>query len=433
MAEPTEFRRLRERVAAWGDAGAVFRNSGWLVGDNLARMVLTLAVSVALARSLGAEQLGELKYSLALVALCGAFTNLGLFGTMGTTAVLYVVGSVVSASVIVGVGWWRHGDELSKLLLILIGAIGVLFHAPRVYELWFQYRARSRVGVVARGLPSVLSGLGVLVAWQLGATAPVFAILLVADTILGAIAITLVGARWGEVPRKLEFNASLAREMLAESWPLILSKVATMLYLKIDQVMLQAMKDDAAVGVYSVAVEVSEIWYIIPSALATSALAGIVTVYNTDRAAYRERIGDMLDIMALMAFAIVGLVVPIAGFFVGTFYGPEYVDAAAILRVHIFACPFIFMGHVLSKTIIVEGYLKFSIVRHVAGAVVNIALNLVLIPRWGGYGAAWATVVGYAVASYLACALHPVARNLFVPMTLSLLAPLRLLRRAPHG
>jgi Na+-driven multidrug efflux pump len=86
------------------------------------------------------------------------------------------------------------------------------------------------------------------------------------------------------------------------------------------------------------------------------------------------------------------------------------------------------MGNVLSKSIITEGYLKFSLVRHLLGAALNIALNLYLIPSMGGIGAAWATLISYAAASYFACWLHPKARVVMRQMTRSLLFPLRLVR-----
>ena len=60
-----------------------------------------------------------------------------------------------------------------------------------------------------------------------------------------------------------------------------------------------------------------------------------------------------------------------------------------------------------------------------SGAVVNVALNLVLIPRYGGMGAAVATVISYAVAGLFACFLYrPTWRNGWM-MVKALLVPFR--------
>lgn len=439
MLKPANIRALIHRVRAWNDAGPVFRNSGWLIADNLARMALTLGISAAMARGLGAEDLGALKATFALVTLCSSFTNLGLYGivvkalardpdnapdTLGTTAVLYVIGSFVSVGICLAVGLTRI-DEPDKLLLVLIFTLGVMFHAPRIANLWFQYQVRSAVTVWAKAVPSIVSGVGILVAAILQAPVWVFAILLVSDTILGALALTALCAVEKTVPKNLVFRWSTARDLLAQSWPLVAASVAVKIYLKVDQLMLERMIDDTAVGIYSVAADLSEIWYILPTALATSALSGIVTLYVTDEAAYRERIQDLLDLMVLVAGGIVLVVFLIAPYLMPLVYGEDFAAAGPILRVHIFAAPFIFMGSVLSKSIVTEGYYRFSFVRHSCGAIVNVALNLWLIPRYGGLGAAWATVVSYATAAYFSTLLHPMARRMFRQMTRALALPFR--------
>lgn len=442
MSRRSELGRLRDRIAAWSDARDVFANSGWLVFDNLARMALALGVSSAMARSLGPELNGVLKSAVALVMLCSSFTNLGLFGivvrelakapedaprTMGTTSVLYVLGSLVSAVVCVVVGTRIMWDDPLKLTIVYIMTLGVLFHAPRIYELWFQYRVASKYAIWAKGLPSILSAVAIIVAAFYRAGPITFAIIIVADTIVSAFALAVLGLLRNDVPRRLTFAASRATYLLSQSWPLIASGVAVKVYLKLDQIMLQRMSGDVETGVYSVAVDISEVWYILPTALAASAFAGIVSAYERDHREYVQRIQDLLDLIMLGAIGLVLVVSLTAEPFIGAVYDDEYLRAAPMLRVHIFACPFVFMGAVLSKTIITEGYLKFSFVRHTAGALVNVALNLALIPRMGGLGAAWATVISYAVANYVACALHPDARRMFRQMSRTLVLPIRLL------
>src|SRR5690606_30494984 len=82
-------------------------------------------------------------------------------------------------------------------------------------------------------------------------------------------------------------------------------------------------------------------------------------------------------------------------------FGESYAPAAAILSIHVWAGIFIFMRAVLSKWLIAEELYWFSLVTHVSGAVVNIGLNLWLIPILGGKGAAIATLVSYSTSSYL--------------------------------
>src|SRR5690606_33169714 len=74
--------------------------------------------------------------------------------------------------------------------------------------------------------------------------------------------------------------------------------------------------------------------------------------------------------------------------------------------IHVWGAIFIFARAAVSKWLVVENLIVFSVVTHGLGAVVNIGLNFVLIPYAGGSGAAVSTVVSYATASYLALFLN---------------------------
>ena len=434
-------RHLRQRIAAWGDADKVFANSGWLVIDTLLRIALVVGLNAAMTRSLDPTEFGTLRTAMAFVGLASAFSNLGLAGIfvrelakapedaeeiMGTTSVLYTFGAFASIAMCAGLGYRLYVDDAPKLLLVLILTLGVFFHPARVYDRWFQYRVRSKIAVMAKGVASIGSMVGMFVAAFMQAPVWVFAVVAVSDMVLTGIALGLVGAFRKDVPSRLRFSWARAKYLLSESWPLVLSVVAARVYLKLDQVMLDQMLDSATVGLYAAAADVSERWYFIPTAIASSALSGMVTKLKDDRAKYERQRQDLFDLMVLLSSGIVVLVWVFAEPLMQLAYAPDPSGAAAVLRVHILACPFIFMAKILSKAIVAEGYVRFSIVRHLAGAIVNVVLNLLMIPRFGAVGAAWATLISYAAASYLICVVHPDARRSMAQMTRALAVPVRL-------
>ena len=112
-----------------------------------------------------------------------------------------------------------------------------------------------------------------------------------------------------------------------------------------------------------------------------------------------SRIFDVLLLIALsLAIPITFLARPL----VTLLYGESYIAAAPILTIHIWAGLFAFMRQLFSRWLILEGLLKYSFFSHAFGAVVNVILNLLLIPRFGGTGSAVATLCSYATSSYLA-------------------------------
>jgi Na+-driven multidrug efflux pump len=86
---------------------------------------------------------------------------------------------------------------------------------------------------------------------------------------------------------------------------------------------------------------------------------------------------------------------------------------------------FIFMRAGLSRWILIENALYFSLLTQGLGALSNVILNYFLIPVYGGQGAAWATLVSYAVASFFAVFLYPRTRPVFWLMLRALFAPVR--------
>jgi PST family polysaccharide transporter len=147
---------------------------------------------------------------------------------------------------------------------------------------------------------------------------------------------------------------------------------------------------------------------------------------------YRQRMRMCLAAFALVATAIAVFITIFAGPIVLTLFGEQYGGAAAILQIHIWGGIFIFQRAVASKWMIAEDLFMFSFVSHGVGALLNIVLNLVLIPHWGAIGSAVATVISYAGASYLFtfCSRRtwPMARMMTETMLLPLSLPYALLR-----
>jgi len=81
--------------------------------------------------------------------------------------------------------------------------------------------------------------------------------------------------------------------------------------------------------------------------------------------------------------------------------------------VHIWASVFVFLGVAQSPWDISENFLKLALYRTVAGAIANVVINLFLIPRYAALGAAIATVVSYAISSFVANAFDARTRPIF--------------------
>jgi polysaccharide transporter, PST family len=156
-------------------------------------------------------------------------------------------------------------------------------------------------------------------------------------------------------------------------------------------------------------------------------------------AVYRRRMQAFYDVMAGVSYAIALPLALFASPLVTFLFGVDFAPAAAIFQVHIWAFLFVSLAVARSQWLIAENLITFSMLAAILGAVVNVALNFWLIPLYAGLGAAWATLLAYALSAYLASLLSRRVQPAFRQQTLSLLVPLRLpalyrsLKEVRHG
>ncbi len=234
----------------------------------------------------------------------------------------------------------------------------------------------------------------------------------VAEMAFGAIGL-IVAYQWsGE--KLLMWRASKTRavQMLSQGWPLILSSMAILIYMRIDIVMLKLLQGDAAVGIYAAATRVSEVWYFIPAAIVSSVSPAIIKAKD-NAAIYYERLGKLFSLMSSIAIVIGSGIALCSHLIVHILYSDAFIAAAPVLAVHIWASVFVFLGIAQGPWNIAENLLKLLFFRTLAGALTNILLNFILIPKFSALGAAIATVASYAVAGVFANALDVRTRPIF--------------------
>jgi PST family polysaccharide transporter len=271
----------------------------------------------------------------------------------------------------------------------------------------------------------VCSGLRI---WLILANASLaaFAWVIVLEMLLGLAGILFFAHRAGLRLHGSSARLATMRRLLRESWPLMFANLAIIVYMKIDEVMLRLMAGLDAVGIYAAATRLSEVWYFLPVALASSLLPALLRARERDAAAYAQRLQHYYDLSAAAAYALSIPIALAAPWIVRAAYGPAFAGAGPILAVHIWSSIFVFLGVARGQWLVTERQQRFYLGATLAGAAVNILLNLVLIPASGGLGAAWATVASYAIAAWLASYCHPAVRTTAAMQTRALFIPVRM-------
>ena len=391
-------------------------------------MGVGLLVGVWVARYLGPEQFGLFSFATAFIGLFGAVAGLGLQSivvrdivrdptckeeTLGTSAVLQLGGGMFAYGLILGtIFWLRPEDALAKLLVAILGSM-MLLKASEVAVYWFESQVLSKYTVwVQNG--SFLVFAAVKVTFIL-ANAPLlaFAWATVAEAALVALLLLVILGVHGPGLRKLKVSLARAKVLLADSWPLMLSGLAIALYMKIDQIMLGQILGDEAVGIYSAATRISEVWYFIPMMIVASVFPAILEAKKQSEALYYQRLQRLYDLMVWLSVVVALPMTFLAGPIVVLLFGSAYAEAGTVLAIHIWASVFVFLGVASSQWFIAENRQLLSFQRTLMGAVINVGLNFILIPHFGVAGAAYATVLAQASVGLLYDLLQKETRPMF--------------------
>lgn len=427
---------IRKRLEGRENLQVILYNTSWLFADKIIRMGVGLFVGVWVARYLGPEQFGILNYVISLVALLSFFATLGLDrivirelinypekkqDILGSTLMLKLIGGTCTLLFsIVTVGLFRKGESI-LVLLVLIIAVGTVFQALDTFDYWFQSQVKSKYTVLSKNTAFLLfSAIKILLILN-NAPLVAFAFAISGEIAIGSLLLAFAYSKAYESILELKIKFRLCLSLLSKAWPLLLSSLSVLVYLKIDQVMLGQMVNDKSVGMYSAAAQISEICYFIPVVIVSSVSPAFIESRKKTQEFDYIKLQQLFLIMSALAFSVALPMTFLSKQLVVFLYGGNYASAGIILAIHIWAAVFVFLGVAQSLWDVTENHIKLSMMRTIAGAVINIFLNYFLIPQYGGVGAAIATVISYAFSSYILNIVSKKSRAIFMCQTKSLI------------
>jgi len=402
----------------------VFENIAGLLGGRALSLLLSAVTSILLARYLGSLNLGRYASLYAYVGLFAWLATFGLDQIMIREAARRrrEAGSILMTGAALGLVF----GGLTTLLalwaaplagytgqfrwLLALAALDTLVLAPlKLPGLVFQVDLRQWYGVGIGIIRQVVWLAIILFCASLKASLP---LVVFGRAICGVVETALIlSVSFRFFEGSWRFLSGDVRTLMAHSAPLAFTALAVSVYLRVDQVLLHRLVNDQELGYYVSAVNLTEVFSALPVAVMAS-LFPILSQLHNERGRF-QRYADLgFRYLAIAAFGVCLLVTIAARDAVQILYGQSFRRAAPMLAVLIWSLGAVFFGVVMSNVLIARNLQRLMVVPAVIGALVNLALNLLAIPRWGGLGAAWATTISYTLAGVSGFLLFPEARPL---------------------
>ena len=411
-----------------------FKNTSWLFTEKILRILISFVVTILVVRYLGPKQFGMLSYAISFYGLFSAISILGLESisirelvkyperrdnVLGSVFLLRLVGGI-AAIIFIALTLFISNEPTDISILILIISTSAIFQSFSVVDYYFRAEVKVKYSVYVMTASVLFTSLLKILLIILEAPLIYFAIVFSVEFIIAAAGFLLVYKHNKLKIINWKFRKETAINLLKDSWPLILSGLVISVYMKIDQVMIKIMLDSKELGYYAAAVKLSEAWYFIPVALTNAIFPAIINAKKVSKNFYFNRMQKLYDILAWMAISIA---VPVSIFsrdIINIIFGNEFQSAAPVLTIYVWAGVAVFLGVASSQYLITENFTKLSFFRTFIGMIFNVILNLVLIPKYGIIGAAYATLISYSVVVF-SIILFPKTREQFFMMMKSIL------------
>ncbi len=381
------------------------KNASWLIGGKLAQMVVGLVVSSLTARHLGPSNYGILHYVSSYVSFFTALCTLGINSviiknfidhpkeqgkTIGSALMLRIVAGLLSAVCMIATVYiLDDGDPVIVTVAVLSG-LSLIFHVFETFNFWFQSRYQSKISSIATFVAYLCISAYKIVLLILDKNVVWFAFSSSLDYI--AVAIFLwISYKKNNGPQ-LSFSFAKCKQLLSSSYHYILSSLMVTIYGQTDKIMLKHMLNESEVAYYSAATHISTLWCFVLAAIIDSIYPTILTLFNQDKQAFEKKnrqlyaITFYVSMFASLAITILGRHI------IWLLYGKAYLNATLPLSIITWYTAFSYLGVARNAWIVSMGCQKYLKYIYGAAVVLNVGLNILLIPSMGAAGAAIASL-----------------------------------------
>jgi len=423
-------------------------SAGYLIAERVVRLVSVVLIASRLALSLGPQQFGLYSATIATMALFGLMADLGLprivirdlvrqafpaRSLMGTAMTIRVIGGLSMALIGLLITTLVGSDETGTVLaLASLLAIGWALRSLDTIDLGFQAESRVHLAVIPRTIALILATVLQLILIEQKAPLWMYGLAFALESLLAGVGMILTWHLWANLPmRTWRFDRSTAGKLVGESWPLFIALVASNIYHRIDQFMVAALHSDYEAGIYAAAARIYEILLGMVPILNVALFPILTRWHQKSLPEFQRRYVHLTWALTLGA----GVLVLGAGLFrhtiVHTLFGPRFQASADVMYVHMLCLLVIYNAMLRVQFLTLAGLQRLLMWTNILAAVVNISLNIYIIPRYGAIGASLVLLFTQVIALQLSNLLVPETRWLFAAQ-LGLMRPVAIPANHPN-
>lgn len=332
------------------------------------------------------------------------YTELTRYVSQGLM-VTFLFSTILAATAIVGADWIAHtifhSDELGPVIKVMSIAVpfGVLFAVLIAIHRGLQKNFTKVILQDVLLLSSKCILFILLFYYGLNLKAAYFSFTASYIIVFCVALITVLAALRIKPVKFLSVDVKIVREIIKLSWPLSIQSFIWIIYSQIDRVFIGYFLSPSQVGIYVASFSIVLLLSFLPQAFSYQALPTFSKLFSkNDKSAYKLTYQKVSKVLFLVSFPLLVCISIFAKEIITVLYGNDYIDGAlvlVILNIGYFSRCIIGPA---SESLVTIGKTQKPMIATLAGCIANVILNLLLIPRFGIYGAAIATSISVVLS-----------------------------------
>lgn len=392
----------------------IVKNATWIIGCRVFQAVFNLTVSMIIARFLGPANFGIINYAESIATFVLPVMQLGFNNTivlelvnnkkkegeiLGTVLMSCFISSIMCIiSVLAFTGIVNYGEK-ETILVCFLYSFMLLSHALEMLMYWFEANLISKyTSIISLGAYIIVSIYKIYLVIS-GKSIYWFAISNTLDYMIIAVSQIVLYKKLGGS----KFEASFLRfkKMFSKSKYYIVSGIMIAVFSQTDRIMLKLLIGNEVTGYYSAAVRCASITTFIFSAIINSAFPAIYESFEKGIGVFEKNIKNLYAVILYMAIVQSIIMTLFAKPIILILYGEAYLKAVPALKIITWYIAFSYMGTIRNRWMLVKGTQSLIWKIDFSGALLNVGLNIICIPKFGLVGAAVASLITQIFTNFI--------------------------------
>ncbi|MDD2344894.1 MAG: flippase [Bacteroidales bacterium] len=407
------------------------QNFAWLFLDKVLKMTVVMAVNIWAYRYLGPENVGIWNYAIAFVTILTPLANLGIDGIVvrdivnnplrkneliGASFMVKLLGSLFMTLFAILMIYFRRPDDVQMMYYVFIIASSNVFLAFDAIDLYNQSQLKSKYTVLSKSIGYLTCAVAkvFLIVW--GMSLEWFVWMQFAENAIGALFLVLWYKKSGEKISTWKLDFTTAKDLLSQSWPLILTAGMMFVQQNIDQIFLGDWVSEYELGQFSTAAKLIALFGFIPMIIQSTVAPELAKAKSHSNALFMLKMNKVYQIMFVVSVSLIAFCVFFGKWIVVLLYGQEYVQAGALMA--LMSIRLVFVNYGVAKALYITNFnlFRYFLLTGVVGATINVALNFYLIPIYESTGAIWASIFSLLISIIIIDLFNPYTRQNFRSM-----------------